>query len=83
VSPLLCLNGCGSLLLVNFLVRNSTFIFGEKSMKIANNVTELIGNTPLVRLNRISQGVLAQIAAKLEFYNPSGPPCSTPPKMTG
>ncbi|MGA2503385.1 MAG: cysteine synthase A [Anaerolineales bacterium] len=40
-------------------------------MKIANNVTELIGNTPLVRLNRISRGTKAQIAAKLEFYNPA------------
>lgn len=40
-------------------------------MKIANNVTELIGNTPLVRLNRISEGAVAQLVAKLEFYNPA------------
>lgn len=40
-------------------------------MKIANNVTDLIGNTPLVRINRISNGSLALIAAKLEFYNPA------------
>ncbi len=40
-------------------------------MKIANNVTELIGNTPLVRLNRITRGTKAEIAAKLEFYNPA------------
>ena len=40
-------------------------------MKIASNVTELIGNTPLVRLNRVSKGAKAQIVAKLEFYNPA------------
>jgi cysteine synthase A len=40
-------------------------------MKIANNVTELIGNTPLVRINNLSKGAKAEIAAKLEFYNPA------------
>ncbi|HWR65853.1 MAG TPA: cysteine synthase A [Bellilinea sp.] len=40
-------------------------------MKIANNVTDLIGNTPLVRLNRITEGTVAQVVAKLEFYNPA------------
>jgi cysteine synthase A len=40
-------------------------------MKIANNVIELIGNTPLVRLNRIATGAAAQIAAKLEFFSPA------------
>lgn len=40
-------------------------------MKIANNVTDLIGNTPLVRLNRITEGAVAQVVAKLEFYNPA------------
>jgi cysteine synthase len=40
-------------------------------MKIASDVTELIGNTPLVRLNRITAGTKADIVAKLEFYNPA------------
>jgi cysteine synthase A len=40
-------------------------------MKIASNVTELIGNTPLVRLNRITTGLQAEVVAKLEFYNPA------------
>ncbi len=40
-------------------------------MKIANSVTDLVGNTPLVRLNRLGVGLSAQIVAKLEFYNPA------------
>jgi cysteine synthase A len=40
-------------------------------MKIASNVTELIGNTPLVRLNRITGDVKAEVVAKLEFFNPA------------
>jgi cysteine synthase A len=39
-------------------------------MKIANDVTQLIGNTPLVRLNRVTKGVGALIVAKLESFNP-------------
>jgi len=38
--------------------------------RIASNITELIGNTPLVRLNRIPKGLGAEVVAKLEFYNP-------------
>jgi cysteine synthase A len=40
-------------------------------MKIAKNITELVGNTPLVQLNRITQGTKAHLIAKLEFYNPA------------
>lgn len=39
-------------------------------MKIANSMTELVGNTPLVRLNRMTQGCLAEVVVKLEFFNP-------------
>ena len=40
-------------------------------MKIANNVTELVGHTPLVRLNRVTQGLKSDVVAKLEFFNPA------------
>jgi cysteine synthase A len=40
--------------------------------KIANSITDLIGNTPLVRLNRITAGIGAEVVAKLEFQNPGG-----------
>jgi len=40
--------------------------------KIVNDITELIGNTPLVKLNKIAKDVEAKIVGKLEFFNPCG-----------
>ena len=40
-------------------------------MKVYNNITEVFGNTPLVRLNRITDGAAGIVYAKLEFYNPT------------
>ena len=40
-------------------------------MKIANDVTQLIGNTPLVRLRRLTNGAKAEVVVKLESYNPA------------
>jgi cysteine synthase A len=39
-------------------------------MKIAKDITKLIGNTPLVQLNRLTKDCLATVVAKLEFFNP-------------
>jgi cysteine synthase A len=40
-------------------------------MRIASDVTELVGNTPLVRIRRLAEGAAAEVVAKLEFYNPA------------
>ena len=41
-------------------------------MRIADDVTQLVGNTPLVRINKLSKGLDATIVAKLEYFNPCG-----------
>jgi cysteine synthase A len=43
----------------------------DHKMNMAKSMTDLIGNTPLVQLNKIATGCKAQIAAKLEFFNPA------------
>lgn len=40
-------------------------------MNVYSNITEIVGNTPLVRINKITDGAEAQVFAKLEFYNPT------------
>ncbi len=40
-------------------------------MKIANSITDLVGNTPLVKINRLTKGSRATVIAKLEYFNPS------------
>ena len=40
-------------------------------MKIADSITDLIGNTPLVRINRLAKGCAGEVLAKLEFQNPA------------
>ena len=42
------------------------------AINIANNMLELIGNTPMVRLNKMAEGLAAEVAVKLEMFNPTG-----------
>jgi len=43
----------------------------DADVRIYDDVTQLVGRTPLVRLNRLAEGARAEVVAKLEFYNPS------------
>jgi len=55
------------------LLYHNAYIIGELKMtKIANNVLETIGNTPLVRLNRLTKDAKATVVGKLESRNPGG-----------
>jgi len=41
-------------------------------MKYANSVIDLVGNTPLVKLTRVTEGIRATVLAKVEYLNPGG-----------
>jgi len=47
-------------------------LFLNKEMKVASTVLDLIGKTPMVRLNRLTRGFQSNVFAKLEFFNPGG-----------
>lgn len=44
----------------------------RENMKYANSVLDLIGNTPLVKLNKVTEGIKATVLVKLEYMNPGG-----------
>ncbi len=54
------------------MLRYKTIEIPKITRGIARDSTELVGNTPLVRLNRITEGMKAEVVAKLESFNPSG-----------
>jgi excisionase family DNA binding protein len=54
----------------SFAISRESLERKSQTMKIADSLTELVGNTPLVRLNKISRGLKAALVAKLESFNP-------------
>lgn len=41
-------------------------------MRVHDSLVELMGNTPLVRLHKVTEGISAQVLAKVEYFNPGG-----------
>jgi cysteine synthase len=56
---------------VNSVIPSSTALLASKRPKIAENVLELIGGTPLVKLTKLAEGCEAEIVCKLESFNPA------------
>jgi len=56
----------------NVRVRSDQSGTEKKMTRIADDITELMGGTPLVRLRRVTEGAVADVVAKLEFFNPGG-----------
>ena len=53
-------------------LRIASFIWRVEMARIANFISELIGNTPLLRLNRVTESCKGEVVAKLESFNPCG-----------
>lgn len=54
------------------VIKYKTVELSQLTRRIAKNSAELVGNTPMVRLNRVTDGAKAEVVAKLESFNPAG-----------